>query len=119
METKKTGDAIENAGSNNPTRHGEAGSDVLTAGNIHVGSAGHSSEALRPQAYPYRAQGASPFPRQAAVDNGGTLTQPTSRKCGVFEVVLIRQEMTICPACARSPKRARLPAYARGIYGQS
>ncbi|PSN63241.1 hypothetical protein BS50DRAFT_637760 [Corynespora cassiicola Philippines] len=40
-------------------------------------------------------------------------------KCNVFEVVLQNRESTVCPACARSPKRARLPAHARGCFGLS
>jgi hypothetical protein len=31
-------------------------------------------------------------------------------RCNVFEVVLQRKEASICPACAKSPKRAKLPA---------
>lgn len=42
-----------------------------------------------------------------------------SKKCQVFEVVLQQQEMTICPSCARSPRRAALPAHARGCFGLS
>lgn len=42
-----------------------------------------------------------------------------NKKCMVFEVVLQTREQTMCPACARSPKRARLPAYARSIFAQS
>jgi hypothetical protein len=30
--------------------------------------------------------------------------------CTIFEVVLQSQEVTMCPACARSPRRAKLPA---------
>lgn len=41
------------------------------------------------------------------------------RTCDVFEVVLQTKEKSICPACARSPKRARLPAHARGIFASS
>ncbi|KAF2656702.1 hypothetical protein K491DRAFT_715108 [Lophiostoma macrostomum CBS 122681] len=40
-------------------------------------------------------------------------------KCNVFEVVSQTKEETMCPACARSPKRARLPAHARGCFGLS
>lgn len=40
-------------------------------------------------------------------------------KCNVFEVVLQSKEETMCPACARSEKRAKLPAYARGCFGLS
>lgn len=49
----------------------------------------------------------------------GDKTLGTNSKCNVFEVVLQTKETTICPACARSPRRARLPAHARGIYGLS
>ncbi|KAJ4286659.1 hypothetical protein N0V90_012911 [Kalmusia sp. IMI 367209] len=45
------------------------------------------------------------------------LTAPA--KCNVFEVVLQRNERTICPTCARSPRRASLPAYARGCFAPS
>ncbi|KAF1838725.1 hypothetical protein BDW02DRAFT_575997 [Decorospora gaudefroyi] len=41
------------------------------------------------------------------------------KRCNVFEVVLETKERTICPACARSPKRARLPAHARGCFALS
>lgn len=40
-------------------------------------------------------------------------------RCNVFEVVLQSRERSICPACARSANRARLPAYARGCFGLS
>jgi hypothetical protein len=40
-------------------------------------------------------------------------------KCNVFEVVSQTKEVTMCPSCARSPKRARLPAHARGCFGLS
>lgn len=40
-------------------------------------------------------------------------------KCNVFEVVLQSKEPTVCPACARSPRRAKLPAHARGCFGVS
>lgn len=40
-------------------------------------------------------------------------------KCNVFEVVLQSKEASMCPACARSPKRAMLPAHARGCFGMS
>ncbi|KAF2735173.1 hypothetical protein EJ04DRAFT_523112 [Polyplosphaeria fusca] len=49
----------------------------------------------------------------------GDRTLGEAAKCHVFEVVLQSQEPTICPACARSPKRAKLPAHARGCYGLS
>jgi hypothetical protein len=39
------------------------------------------------------------------------------KQCSTFEVVLRRNEKTACPACARNPKRARLPAHARGCFG--
>lgn len=42
-----------------------------------------------------------------------------SSKCSVFEVVLQSREKTACPACVRSPKRAGLPAHARGCFGLS
>lgn len=42
-----------------------------------------------------------------------------SKKCQVFEVVLQQHETTICPSCARSPRRAALPAHARGCFGLS
>ncbi|KAF2502932.1 hypothetical protein BU16DRAFT_23855 [Lophium mytilinum] len=42
-----------------------------------------------------------------------------SGKCYVFEVVLQRRESTICPFCARSPNRRRLPAHARGCFAFS
>jgi hypothetical protein len=32
------------------------------------------------------------------------------RSCNVFEFVLQSKEVTMCPACARSPRRANLPA---------
>jgi hypothetical protein len=31
-------------------------------------------------------------------------------RCNVFEVVLQRKEASMCPACARNPERAKLPA---------
>lgn len=40
-------------------------------------------------------------------------------RCQVFEVVLQQNERTICPSCARSPRRAALPAHARGCFGLS
>lgn len=40
----------------------------------------------------------------------GDNTLGTRACCDVFEVVLQRRETTICPACARSPRRAKLPA---------
>ncbi|OCK81669.1 hypothetical protein K432DRAFT_279488, partial [Lepidopterella palustris CBS 459.81] len=40
-------------------------------------------------------------------------------KCHVFEVVLQRQEATICPFCARSTRRRNVPARARGCFGLS
>jgi hypothetical protein len=49
----------------------------------------------------------------------GDKTLGESSKCNVFEVVLQTREATKCPACARSPKRARLPAHARGCFGLS
>jgi hypothetical protein len=49
----------------------------------------------------------------------GDKTLGRSAKCNVFEVVLQTRELTKCPACARSPKRARLPAHARGCFGLS
>jgi hypothetical protein len=49
----------------------------------------------------------------------GDRTLGANSKCNVFEVVLQTKEMTICPTCARSPKRARLPAHARGIFAPS
>lgn len=42
-----------------------------------------------------------------------------STRCQVFEVVLQQYEATICPSCARSPRRAALPAHARGCFGLS
>jgi hypothetical protein len=40
-------------------------------------------------------------------------------KCNVFEVVLQNKEETMCPACTRSDKRAKLPAHARNCFGLS
>jgi hypothetical protein len=40
-------------------------------------------------------------------------------KCTIFEVVLQTKEQTACPACMRSPRRAALPAHARGCFGLS
>ena len=40
-------------------------------------------------------------------------------KCLVFEVVLQRREATMCPFCARSAKRRKLPAHARGCFAPS
>jgi hypothetical protein len=40
-------------------------------------------------------------------------------KCRVFEVVLQRREATMCPFCARSAKRRRLPAYSRRCFAPS
>jgi hypothetical protein len=42
-----------------------------------------------------------------------------SKECQVFEVALQQQEVTVCPSCARSPRRAALPAHARGCLGLS
>lgn len=39
--------------------------------------------------------------------------------CTVFEVVLQRKEGSVCPACVKSPRRAQLPAHARGCFGLS
>jgi Pyruvate/2-oxoacid:ferredoxin oxidoreductase delta subunit len=36
-------------------------------------------------------------------------------KCRVFEVVLQRREAVMCPFCARSAKRRRLPAHLEGV----
>lgn len=41
------------------------------------------------------------------------------KACNVFEVVMQRRETTMCPACTRSPRRAQLPAHARGCFGLS
>jgi hypothetical protein len=49
----------------------------------------------------------------------GDKTLGENNKCNVFEVVLQTKEQTMCPACVRSPKRARLPAHARGCFGLS
>ncbi|KAF2476529.1 uncharacterized protein BDR25DRAFT_339512 [Lindgomyces ingoldianus] len=49
----------------------------------------------------------------------GDKTLGGTGKCRVFEVVLQQNEPTMCPACIRSPKRARLPAHARGCFGLS
>lgn len=49
----------------------------------------------------------------------GDQTVARNEKCQVFEVVLQQQENTICPSCARSPRRAALPAHARGCFGLS
>ncbi|CAO2657436.1 Nn.00g035620.m01.CDS01 [Neocucurbitaria sp. VM-36] len=49
----------------------------------------------------------------------GDQTLGANSKCSVFEVVLQTKETTACPACARSPRRARLPAHARGCFGLS
>ncbi|KAF1842337.1 uncharacterized protein K460DRAFT_370311 [Cucurbitaria berberidis CBS 394.84] len=49
----------------------------------------------------------------------GDKTLGEGSKCSVFEVVFQSKEQTVCPACARSPKRARLPAHARGCFGLS
>ncbi|KAF2192657.1 hypothetical protein K469DRAFT_717232, partial [Zopfia rhizophila CBS 207.26] len=51
---------------------------------------------------------ASRFGDKALGENG---------KCHAFEVVLQSKEATICPSCARSPKRAKLPPHARGCFG--
>jgi hypothetical protein len=40
----------------------------------------------------------------------GDKTLGERSKCNVFEVVLQSKERAMCPACARSPKRAGLPA---------
>jgi hypothetical protein len=48
-----------------------------------------------------------------------TLCGTNKNKCNVFEVVLQSKEATMCPACARSSRRARLPAHARGRFGLS
>ena len=40
-------------------------------------------------------------------------------KCRVPEVVLQRREATMCPFCARSTKRRRLPAHARRCFAPS
>ncbi|KAF2867975.1 hypothetical protein BDV95DRAFT_581018 [Massariosphaeria phaeospora] len=45
--------------------------------------------------------------------------QALGENCNVFEVVLKAQVPTMCPACARSPRRAKLPAHARGCFGLS
>jgi hypothetical protein len=60
-----------------------------------------------------------PLPEMVCMKKTAQSAPLDSKKCGVFEVVLHSREMTICPACARSPQRARLPAYARGIFAQS
>lgn len=39
------------------------------------------------------------------------------KACNIFEVVLQTQESTMCPACARNPKRARLPARKYTVFG--
>ncbi|KAF2691979.1 hypothetical protein K458DRAFT_411665 [Lentithecium fluviatile CBS 122367] len=49
----------------------------------------------------------------------GDKTLGESNKCNVFEVVQQKKEATICPACARSPRKAWLPAYARGCFAVS
>lgn len=46
-------------------------------------------------------------------------TSGENGKCRVFEVVLQQREATICPFCARSPRRRRVPAHARGCFGLS
>ncbi|KAJ4984128.1 hypothetical protein SVAN01_10360 [Stagonosporopsis vannaccii] len=58
---------------------------------------------------------------QSAVGKESQKSSPTyvKEKCHVFEVVLQRLENTVCPACARSPRRAALPAHARGCFGLS
>jgi hypothetical protein len=48
-----------------------------------------------------------------------TLCGTNNNKCNVFEVVLQSKEATVCRACAKSPRRARLPAHARGCFGLS
>jgi hypothetical protein len=63
-----------------------------------------------------------PFPPLSEVGKAsrfGDKMLGESAKCNVFEVVLQTKELTKCPACARSPKRARLPAHARGCFGLS
>jgi len=45
-----------------------------------------------------------------AASRWGDNTVGTRACCDVFEVVLQRRETTVCPACARSPRRAKLPA---------
>ncbi|KAI9858296.1 MAG: hypothetical protein M1813_007571 [Trichoglossum hirsutum] len=55
----------------------------------------------------------------AAYSNFQTLEGGEAAKCYVFEVVLQNREPDDCPACARSPRRRRLPARARGIYALS
>lgn len=40
----------------------------------------------------------------------GDKTLAPEARCTVFEVVLQSREATMCPACARNPQRARLPA---------
>jgi hypothetical protein len=49
----------------------------------------------------------------------GDKTLGESGKCNVFEVVLQTKEATSCPACTKSPRRAKLPAHARGCFGLS
>ena len=49
----------------------------------------------------------------------GNQTLMGRQKCQVFEVVLQQKETTICPSCARSPRRAALPAHSRGCFGLS
>ena len=62
---------------------------------------------------------ATPLSEVGKASRFGDKTLMGSNKCNVFEVVLQRKEVTICPACARSPRRARLPAHARGCFGLS
>ncbi|KAF1913760.1 hypothetical protein BDU57DRAFT_321279 [Ampelomyces quisqualis] len=49
----------------------------------------------------------------------GDKTLVPEHRCTVFEVVLQSKEATMCPACARNPQRAKLPAHARRCMGPS
>ncbi|KAF1366067.1 hypothetical protein EJ07DRAFT_150530 [Lizonia empirigonia] len=60
-----------------------------------------------------------PLPEVGNASRFGDQMLGESKKCQVFEVVLQTRESTICPSCARSPRRAALPAHARGCFGLS
>lgn len=93
--------------------------DLSVPGNTVVASTGHGTEAV----YPRDAKTGRMIPIDlkeiGKASRFGDTRLGEGGKCSVFEVVLQTKETTACPACARNPKRARLPAHARGCFGLS
>jgi hypothetical protein len=91
--------------------------DLSTPGSTHTALVSYGSKVVYPRNPKIRET--LPIPLHE-IGKASRLGDTLGGKCNVFEVVLqSKEEKTMCPACTRSDKRAKLPAHARNCFASS